>query len=160
MPKYFAAPTAIIESKNIGAGTKIWHFSHVMTGAKIGKNCIIGKYVSIEKNAKIGNNVKIQNHVSVFDVTLEDNVFVGPNVVFTNVKKPVSTKNIPASRYLKTIVKKGATIGANATILPGITIGQNALIGAGAVVTKNVLPQTVVVGNPARPIERRVKNEN
>lgn len=155
MPQYFVAPSAIIESKNIGQGTKIWHFSHIMPGAKIGKNCIIGKYVSIEKNVKIGNNVKIQNHVSVFEgVIIEDSVFVGPNVVFTNVKKPVSTKNVPASKYLKTVVKKGATIGANATILPGIIIGENALIGAGAVVTKNVLPQTVVVGNPARPIRK------
>lgn len=155
MPQYFAAPSAIIESKNIGQGTKIWHFSHIMPGAKIGKNCIIGKYVSIEKNVKIGNNVKIQNHVSVFEgVTLEDDVFVGPNVVFTNVKKPTSAKNVPASKYLKTVVKKGATIGANATILPGIVIGEDALIGAGAVVTKDVLPKTVVVGNPARPIRK------
>lgn len=156
MKKYFAAPTAIIESKNIGEGTKIWHFSHVMPGAKIGKNCIIGKYVSLEKNVKIGNNVKIQNHVSVFEaVTLEDNVFVGPNVVFTNVKKPHSRRNVKPVNYLKTTVKKGAAIGANATILPGITIGESALVGAGAVVTKDVPARTTVVGNPARKLERR-----
>lgn len=147
------APSAIIESKNIGAGTKIWHFSHVMAGAKIGKNCTIGKYVSIERNVKIGNNVKIQNYVSVFEgVTIEDNVFIGPGAVFTNVKKPRSNK--PAKEYLKTIVRRGASIGANATILPGIIIGENAMIGAGAVVTKNVAKNTTVVGNPAKKLEK------
>ena len=154
--KYFSAPTAIIESEKIGTGTKIWHFSHIMSGAQIGKNCVIGKYVSIEKNVKIGNNVKIQNHVSVFEgVTLEDNVFVGPAVTFTNVKKPRSAKNVSADRYLQTLVKKGATIGANATILPGITIGKNALIGAGAVVTKNIPDNAVFVGNPAKELIKK-----
>lgn len=147
------ASSAIIESKNIGAGTKIWHFSHVMPGAKIGKNCTIGKYVSIEKNVKIGNNVKIQNHVSVFEgVIIEDNVFIGPSVVFTNVKKPKSAR--PTKKYLKTIIKQGVSIGANATILPGITIGANAMIGAGAVVTKDVTKNTIAVGNPARRLEK------
>jgi len=146
------APSAIIESENIGENTKIWHFSHVMPGAQIGKNCTIGKYVSIEKNVKIGNNVKIQNHVSVFEgVVIEDDVFVGPGVVFTNVKKPKSAK--PAKKYLKTIVKKGASIGANATILPGIIIGENAMVGAGAVVIKDVPKNTTVIGNPARELE-------
>lgn len=145
------APSAIIESKNIGRGTKIWHFSHIMPGAKIGKNCTIGKYVSIEKNVQIGDSVKIQNHVSVFEgVIIEDDVFIGPAVVFTNVKKPKSVK--PAKKYLKTIVKKGASIGANATILPGVTIGENAMIGAGAVVTKDVPKNSTVIGNPARKL--------
>lgn len=152
--KYFSAPTAIIESQKIGAGTKIWHFSHIMRGAQIGKNCTIGKYVSIEKNVKIGDNVKIQNHVSVFEgVTLQDNVFIGPAAIFTNVKKPHSAKNVSANKYLKTFVKKGATIGANATILPGVTIGKNAMVGASAVITKNVPDNTVVVGNPAKKLE-------
>lgn len=147
------APSAIIESKDIGAGTKIWHFSHVMPGAKIGKNCTIGKYVSIEKNVQIGNNVKIQNHVSVFEgVIIEDDILIGPSVVFTNVKKPRSTK--PTNKYLKTIVKKGVSIGANATILPGLIIGENAMIGAGAVVTKDVPKNTTVIGNPARKLEK------
>jgi len=151
--KYFSAPTTIIESDKIGAGTKIWHFSHIMSGAQIGKNCNIGKYVSIEKNAKIGNNVKIQNHVSVSEgVTIEDNVFIGPAATFTNVKKPRSAKNVPTNKYLKTLVKKGVSIGANATILPGIIIGEKAMVGAGAVVTKNVPKNITVIGNPAKPL--------
>lgn len=153
--KYFVAPWAIIESKTIGQGTKIWHFSHIMTGARIGRNCIIGKYVSIEKNVKIGNNVKIQNHVSVFEgVTIEDFVFIGPCVTFTNIKRPrIRKPGQRPKRYLKTVIKKGASIGANATILPGITIGQRAMIGAGAVVTKDVPANTTVIGNPARKLE-------
>lgn len=157
--KYFAAPSAIIESKNIGQGTKIWHFSHIMPGAKIGKNCIIGKYVSIEKNVKIGNNVKIQNHVSVFEgVIIEDSVFVGPCVAFTNVKRPrIRKPGQRPRRYLKTTIQKGASIGANATILPGITIGQKAMIGAGAVVTKDVPAKTTVIGNPAKELKDNYK---
>lgn len=155
--KYFIAPSAIIESKTIGQGTKIWHFSHIMAGAKIGKNCIIGKYVSIEKNVVIGNNVKIQNHVSVFEgVIIEDCVFVGPCVAFTNIKKPrIRKPGQRPKRYLKTTIQKDASIGANATILPGITIGQGAMIGAGAVVTKDVPANITVIGNPARKLEKK-----
>ena len=150
--KYFAAPTAIIEAgAEIGRETKIWHYSHVMTRAKIGAYCNIGKYVSIENGAIVGNNVKIQNGVSVYSgVMLEDNVFVGPNVVFTNVRRPRS--EFPAFGYENTTIKKGATIGANATIRCGVTIGEYAFVAAGAVVTKDVPPYKLVMGNPARII--------
>lgn len=133
----------------IGEGTKIWHFSHVMSGATIGKNCVIGQNVFIADDVEIGNNVKIQNNVSVYKgVTLEDGVFCGPSCVFTNDLNPRSEfpKN---GNYKKTLVKKGATIGANATIVAGITIGEHAFIGAGAVVTKNVPDFALVYGNPA-----------
>ena len=138
------------EGSVIGEGTKIWHFSHIMSGAIIGKNCSIGQNVCIASRAKIGNGVKIQNNVSVYDdVILEDDVFCGPSCVFTNVINPrafIERKN----EYKKTLVKKGASIGANATIICGITIGEYAFIGAGSVVTKDVPPYALVYGNPAR----------
>lgn len=149
--KYFIHPTAIIDEPcEIGEGTKIWHFCHIMKGAKIGKNCVIGQNVFIGKGVKIGNNVKIQNNVSVYEgVILEDDVFCGPSMVFTNVLNPRS--HIPRKHEFKqTIVKKGATIGANATIICGHTIGEYAFIGAGAVVTKDVPPYALVIGNPAK----------
>jgi len=151
--KYFAHPTSIIDTPaEIGEGTKIWHYSHVMAGAKIGKNCNLGQNVVISQDVVIGNGVKIQNNVSVYTgVVLEDDVFCGPSMVFTNVTTPrshISRKN----EYRKTIVKKGATIGANATIICGVTIGKYAFIGAGAVVTKDVPPYTLVVGNPAKTV--------
>lgn len=151
--KYFAHPTATIDSPSeIGEGTKIWHYSHITAGATIGKNCNIGQNVVISPDVVIGNGVKIQNNVSVYTgVTLEDDVFCGPSMVFTNVFTPrshISRKN----EYRKTLVKKGATIGANATIVCGVTIGSYAFIGAGAVVTKDVPPYTLVIGNPAKQV--------
>jgi len=144
-------PTATVEEPcEIGKGTKIWHYSHIMKGAKIGKNCQFGQNVFIDSMAEIGNGVKIQNNVSVYNcVKLEDDVFCGPSMVFTNVINPRS--HIPRKNEFKeTLVKKGATLGANSTILCGITIGEYAFIGAGAVVTKDVPPYALVYGNPAR----------
>ena len=144
-------PTATVEEPcEIGKGTKIWHYSHIMKGAKIGKNCQFGQNVFIDSMAEIGNGVKIQNNVSVYScVKIEDDVFCGPSMVFTNVinpRSPISRK----SEFKETLVKKGATLGANSTILCGITIGEYAFIGAGAVVTKDVPPYALVYGNPAR----------
>ncbi|MFQ5580663.1 MAG: acyltransferase [Nitrospiria bacterium] len=150
-PAYFAHESAFIdEGVQIGKGTKIWHVSHVLKGSRIGKNCKIGQNVVIGPNAVVGNNVKIQNNVSVYEgVTLEDHVFCGPSMVFTNVFNPRS--EIPRMDVLRpTLVKRGATIGANCTILCGITLGSYAFIGAGAVVTKDVPDYALVVGNPAR----------
>ena len=151
---YIHESSYIDEGVSVGSGSKIWHFSHVQTGAVIGKNCILGQNVNIANNVKIGNNVKIQNNVSIYEgVELEDYVFCGPSMVFTNVKLPRS--EFPQNRstnYLKTLVKKSASIGANATIVCGVTIGEYALIGSGAVVTKDVPPFTLVVGNPAKII--------
>ncbi|MFA5136562.1 MAG: DapH/DapD/GlmU-related protein [Patescibacteria group bacterium] len=147
----FIHPTSIIDDNvTIGSGTKIWHFSHVSSGAKIGKNCSLGQNVFIGNNVMIGNNVKIQNNVSVYEgVTLEDDVFCGPSCVFTNVKQPRS--RFPVNKkYDKTLIKKGVTIGANVTIVCGVTIGRYAFIGAGAVVTKDVPDYALVYGNPAK----------
>lgn len=147
---YFVHQTACIdEGAVIGEGTKIWHFSHIMTGAVIGKSCNIGQNVVISPEVILGNNVKIQNNVSVYTgVVCEDDVFLGPSCVFTNVINPRSAVN-RRGQYLKTKVGKGATIGANATIVCGHDIGEYAFIGAGAVVTKDVPPYALLVGNPA-----------
>ena len=138
------------EGAQIGDGTKIWHFCHIMSGAKIGKKCSIGQNVNVGSHAIIGDGVKIQNNVSVYDdVIIEDDVFCGPSCVFTNVVNPrafVERKN----EYKKTVVKKGASIGANATIVCGVTIGEYALIGAGSVVTKDIPAYSLAYGNPAR----------
>lgn len=142
--------TAVIDDNvTIGEGTKIWHFCHVSSEAIIGSNCIIGQNVFIDKGVKIGNNVKIQNNVSVYKgVIIEDDVFLGPSCVFTNVKNPRSF--IERKHEMKhTLVKKGASIGANATIICGNTVGKYSFVGAGAVVTRNVEDYSVVVGNPA-----------
>ncbi len=146
----------------IGMGTKIWHFSHIQTGSIIGTNCSIGQNVNIANNVKIGNNVKIQNNVSVYEgVELEDYVFCGPSMVFTNIKLPRSEFPQRGSKYyLKTLVKKSASIGANATIVCGVTIGEYAIIGAGAVVTKDIPPYSLVVGNPARIVGKVDKKGN
>lgn len=140
------------EPNNIGEGTKIWHFSHILPGCEIGSNCNIGQNVVIGANVRIGNRVKIQNNVSVYEgVELEDEVFCGPSMVFTNVFTPRSgTPRNSSSDYLKTLVKRGASIGANATIVCGNTIGEYAFVGAGSVVTKDVPPYAMVYGNPAR----------
>jgi UDP-2-acetamido-3-amino-2,3-dideoxy-glucuronate N-acetyltransferase len=149
--KYFAHETALVdEGCEIAEGTKIWHFSHIMPNCKIGKNCNIGQNVVISPEVILGNNVKIQNNVSIYTgVICEDDVFLGPSMVFTNVINPRSAVN-RKNQYAKTIVKRGASIGANATIVCGHDIGEFAFIGAGAVVTKNVSAYALVVGNPAR----------
>lgn len=149
--KYFSHPTAIIdEGCEIGPGTRIWHFSHIMPGCKIGENCNIGQNVVISPDVILGRNVKVQNNVSIYTgVICEDDVFLGPSMVFTNVINPRSAVN-RRGEYSKTLVGKGASIGANATIVCGHDIGRYAFIGAGAVVTRSVLPYALVVGNPAR----------
>jgi len=148
---YFAHDTAVIdEGSEIGEGTKIWHFSHIMPGCKIGENCNIGQNVVISPDVILGDNVKVQNNVSIYTgVICEDDVFLGPSMVFTNVVNPRSAVN-RRGKYSKTLVKKGASIGANATIVCGHDIGRFAFIGAGAVVTKEVPDYALVVGNPAR----------
>jgi len=153
MDKFFAHETAVIdEGCVIGDGTKIWHFSHIMPNSIIGENCNIGQNVVISPEVIIGQNVKVQNNVSIYSgVICEDDVFLGPSMVFTNVINPRSAI-IRRDEYLKTLVKKGASIGANATIVCGNEIGEFAFIGAGAVVTKEVLPYALVVGNPSKQI--------
>ncbi len=148
---YFAHETAVIDGNcNIGKGTKIWHFSHIMSNCKLGLNCNIGQNVVISPDVVLGNNVKVQNNVSIYTgVICEDDVFLGPSMVFTNVINPRSAVN-RRGEYLKTIVRHGASIGANATIVCGHDIGRFAFIGAGAVVTKEVPDYALVVGNPAR----------
>ncbi len=152
---YFKHESAYIdENVEIGDGTKVWHFSHIQSGAKIGKNCILGQNVNVGSNVVIGNFVKIQNNVSVYEgVTLEDFVFCGPSMVFTNIIDPRSKYPQVGSRYyIKTLVKEGASLGANSTIICGHTIGKFAFIGAGAVVTKDVPDYALVVGNPAKQV--------
>jgi UDP-2-acetamido-3-amino-2,3-dideoxy-glucuronate N-acetyltransferase len=151
--KYFAHETAVIdEGCSIGAGTKIWHFSHIMPDCKIGANCNIGQNVVISPKVVLGRNVKVQNNVSIYTgVICEDDVFLGPSMVFTNVMNPRAAVN-RREEYRETRVEKGATIGANATIICGHNIGRYAFIGAGAVITKEVKPYALVVGNPAKQI--------
>ncbi|HRU68778.1 MAG TPA: DapH/DapD/GlmU-related protein [Bacteroidia bacterium] len=150
---YFAHETAIIdENVEIGQGTRIWHFSHIMSGCKIGENCNIGQNVVVSPGVILGNNVKVQNNVSIYTgVICEDDVFLGPSMVFTNVVNPRSAVN-RRGQYVTTIVKRGASIGANATIVCGHNIGEFAFIGAGAVVTKEVPAYALVVGNPAKHV--------
>lgn len=153
METFFAHKTAVIDKGcEIGIGTKIWHFSHIMPNSKIGENCNIGQNVVISPNVVLGKNVKVQNNVSIYTgVICEDDVFLGPSMVFTNVINPRSAI-IRKDEYKPTFVRKGASIGANATIICGNEIGEYALIGAGAVVTKEVLPFALVVGNPSKQI--------
>lgn len=150
---YYAHPSAIIdEGCQIGKGTKIWHFCHIMPNCKIGENCNIGQNVVVSPEVVLGNNVKVQNNVSIYTgVICEDDVFLGPSMVFTNVINPRSAVN-RRGQYARTLVKRGASIGANATIVCGHDIGEFAFIGAGAVVTKEIPPFALVVGNPARQI--------
>ena len=148
---YFAHETAVIdEGCEIGKGTKIWHFSHVMPNAKIGEGCNLGQNVVISPHVELGKNVKVQNNVSIYTgVICEDDVFLGPSMVFTNITNPRSAV-VRREQYESTRVKKGASIGANATIICGHDIGEYAFVGAGAVVTKDVKPYSLVLGNPAR----------
>ncbi|MDR1122180.1 MAG: N-acetyltransferase [Dysgonamonadaceae bacterium] len=148
---YQAHETAVIDDGcTIGAGTKIWHFSHIMPQAVIGRDCNIGQNVVISPQVRLGNHVKVQNNVSLYTgVTCEDDVFLGPSCVFTNILNPRSAIN-RRDQYVSTTVKKGASIGANATIVCGVTIGEYALIGAGSVVLKDVPPFALILGNPAR----------
>jgi UDP-2-acetamido-3-amino-2,3-dideoxy-glucuronate N-acetyltransferase len=150
---FYAHPTAVIdEGCSIGEGSKIWHFSHIMPKCKLGKNCNIGQNVVISPEVVLGNNVKVQNNVSIYTgVTCDDDVFLGPSMVFTNVTNPRSAVN-RKDQYAKTHVGKGASIGANSTIVCGHDIGEFAFIGAGAVVTKNVPAYALLVGNPAKQI--------
>ena len=151
--QYFAHETAVIDLPcNIGSGTKIWHFSHIMKNARLGENCNLGQNVMIAPQVVLGSNVKVQNNVSIYSgVSCEDDVFIGPSVVFTNIINPRSAIN-RRNEYVKTRIGKGASIGANATIVCGNNIGAYAFIGAGAVVTKDVKAYALVVGNPARQI--------
>jgi UDP-2-acetamido-3-amino-2,3-dideoxy-glucuronate N-acetyltransferase len=150
---YFVHESSFVDAPaEIGEGTKIWHFSHVMANARIGANCSIGQNVFIAANVAIGNNVKIQNNVSVYEgVMLEDDVFCGPSMVFTNVNTPRSgTPRNTSDDYAMTVVRRGASIGANATIVCGHTLGEYSFVGAGSVVTSDVPPYAIVYGNPAR----------
>lgn len=150
---YFAHQTAVIDDGcEIGNGTRIWHFSHIMPKSEIGENCNLGQNVVVSPHVKLGKNVKVQNNVSIYTgVICEDDVFLGPSMVFTNISNPRSAV-VRREQYEKTVVRKGATIGANATIVCGNDIGSFAFIGAGAVITKEVKPYALVVGNPARQI--------
>lgn len=153
MKNYFAHETAVIDNDcSIGQNTKIWHFSHIMSHAQLGDNCNIGQNVVVSPEVILGNNVKVQNNVSIYTgVVCEDDVFLGPSMVFTNITNPRSAV-VRRDQYVKTLVNKGATIGANATIVCGNELGSYCMIGAGAVVTKPVLSYALVVGNPAKQI--------
>jgi UDP-2-acetamido-3-amino-2,3-dideoxy-glucuronate N-acetyltransferase len=150
---FFAHETAVIDAGcQIGSGTKIWHFSHIMPGCVIGEHCNIGQNVVVSPEVVLGNNVKVQNNVSIYTgVICEDDVFLGPSMVFTNIINPRSAV-VRRGQYARTLVKKGASIGANATVICGNEIGSYALVGAGSVVTRNVLPYALVLGNPARQV--------
>ena len=153
MEDFFKHETAVVdEGARIGAGTRIWHFCHVSSGSVIGSNCVLGQNVFVAGDVSLGDNVKIQNNVSVYTgVICEDDVFLGPSMVFTNVINPRSSVN-RKSEFMKTLVRKGATIGANATIVCGVTLGRYCFIGAGAVVTRDVPDHALVVGNPAHQV--------
>jgi UDP-2-acetamido-3-amino-2,3-dideoxy-glucuronate N-acetyltransferase len=152
-PAYFVHPSAVVDDgAQVGQGTKIWHFSHVMKGASIGERCVLGQNVNVDGGTRIGNNVKIQNNVSVYSgAEIEDDVFLGPSCVLTNVTNPRSQVN-RNRLYETTRIRRGATIGANSTIVCGVVIGRYAFIGAGAVVTRDVPDYGLVVGNPARQV--------
>ena len=153
MSSYFAHPTAVIDANCIiGEGTKIWHFSHIMSNCSIGRNCNLGQNVMVSTGVVLGNNVKVQNNVSIYTgVICEDDVFLGPSMVFTNVINPRSFV-VRRDEYKSTIVRRGASIGANATLVCGIEIGAYSLVGAGAVIIESIAPYALVVGNPARQI--------
>jgi len=161
--RYYLHESSYVDNNvSIGSGTKIWHFSHIQSGSVIGGNCSIGQNVNVGNNVTIGDYVKIQNNVSVYEgVELEDYVFCGPSMVFTNIKVPrCEYPQKGSEHYLKTLVKRSASIGANATILCGVTIGEYSLIGSGAVITKDVPPFSLVVGNPGKIIGKVDKQGN
>lgn len=150
---YYIHPLSEVKTNNIGADTRVWQFSVIFPGAKIGKNCNICAHTLIENNVVVGDNVTIKSGVYLWDgIHIEDNVFIGPNATFTNDKKPRSKHYLET--YPTTLIEEGASIGANATILPGLTLGKFCMIGAGAVVTKSVMPYSIVAGNPAKVIGR------
>lgn len=152
---YFVNEYAVVDNNvEIGEGTKVWHFSHIQSGAKIGKNCVFGQNVNVGNNVTIGNFCKIQNNVSIYEgVTLEDYVFCGPSMVFTNILNPrCKYPQVGAQFYIKTLIKEGASIGANATIVCGHTLGKHCMIGAGSVVTKDVPDYALVIGNPGKVV--------
>lgn len=153
LPPFFVHPNGLCESKAVGAGTRIWAFAHVMNGASVGRDCNICDHAFVESGATVGDRVTVKNGVMLWDkVTIEDDVFLGPSCVFTNDLRPrVQFKN-PPERFLPTLVRRGATIGANATIVCGVTIGEHAFVGAGSVVTRDVPAHALVAGNPARRI--------
>ena len=149
----FVHDRALCESDDIGARTRIWAFAHVMAGARVGADCNVGDHVFIENGAWVGDRVTIKNAVLIWDaVRIEDDAFIGPNAVFTNFVNPRSAFKPTPDMFVRTLVKRGASIGANATVVAGVTIGEHGFVGAGAVVTKDVLPHAMVVGNPARRI--------
>ena len=151
--KYYVNDYAVVdENVEIGEGTKVWHFTHIQSGARIGKKCVLGQNVNVGNNVSIGDYVKIQNNVSIYEgVTLEDYVFCGPSMVFTNILDPrCKYPQVGQEYYVKTLVKEGASLGANCTIVCGNTIGKNAMVGAGSVVTKDVPDYALVVGTPAK----------
>lgn len=155
--KFIHKTSYVHKSSKIGKGVKIWRYSSIHQNCMIGDNTTIGQNVSIGPNVDIGNNCKIQNNVSIYDgITLEDDVFCGPSAVFTNVKFPRSFIN-QKDKFQKTLLKKGCTIGANATIICGVEIGEKAFVGAGSVVTKNVKKNTIVIGNPAKVLKKKIK---
>jgi UDP-2-acetamido-3-amino-2,3-dideoxy-glucuronate N-acetyltransferase len=152
---YYVNDYAVVDDNvEIGEGTKVWHFSHIQSGSKIGKKCVFGQNVNVGNNVTIGDYVKVQNNVSIYEgVTLEDYVFCGPSMVFTNILDPkCKYPQVGAQFYIKTLVKEGASLGANSTIVCGNTIGKHSLVGAGSVVTKDIPDYALVVGNPARII--------
>ena len=153
MSSYFSHPTAVIDpNASIGKGTKVWHFCHIMENSFIGEKCNLGQNVVVSPKVILGNNVKVQNNVSIYTgVICEDDVFLGPSMVFTNIINPRSSI-VRRDHFIKTIVKKGASIGANSTIVCGNTLGEYCLVGAGAVVTKDIKPYALVIGNPSKQI--------
>lgn len=153
MSNYFAHETAVIDEPcTIGEGTKIWHFTHIMANSELGKNCNLGQNVVVSPGVVLGNNVKVQNNVSIYTgVKCEDDVFIGPSAVFTNIINPRSAVS-RRDKYTTTLLRKGVSIGANATIICGIELGEYCFIGAGSVVTKNVKPYALMIGNPAKQI--------
>jgi UDP-2-acetamido-3-amino-2,3-dideoxy-glucuronate N-acetyltransferase len=152
-PTVHVHPRALCESEDVGPRTRIWAFAHVMPGARIGADCNVGDQAFVEGGARLGDRVTVKNGVAIWDlVTVEDDVFLGPNMVFTNDLRPRAAFKTPRAEWLPTLVRRGATIGANATIVCGVTIGAAAFVGAGSVVTRDVPAHALVVGNPARPI--------
>jgi UDP-2-acetamido-3-amino-2,3-dideoxy-glucuronate N-acetyltransferase len=153
-PRVFVHPSALCESETVGDGTRVWAFAHVMRGARLGSGCNVGDHAFVETGAVVGDNVTIKNNVLLWNgVTVEDDVFLGPNAVFTNDRAPRAAFKKPASEYLvPTLVRRGASIGANATVLCGVTIGEGAFVGAASVVTRDVGAHALVVGNPARRV--------